>query len=443
MDKQWEHGSSDEYDIAELEEKNGIKSAKNIQPEEKSSTEQLENKLGVSAKEETTKDVPRERIEALEDTTEGRAEKNGVRSTNQKDNVKKKKASGNKSKYAEDMKKAAKREMKNLIINQILKEEENSESRAIDNTQFFLKEFCKNIGRKSAVLAYKGMKYALMLGTQILILGIQIIFLLAPVLLVMITAILAMAAIAVIAGIFVTPENAALEDFAVNRIIAYQQELVCEAESYGDELYNGYYVEEVNIRYKGVPNIDANSDDILLAYMTYASDGNYEGEVNPAPLLNVDTSNEMSSMEEVLEDMLYISDVTYEKNVREIKVTATPTPTVNPTPTIAPVTEITITPSPAPSLVPTPIMTPEPSPVPTLSPLPTPTPTPEVIIIEEVYYVVNVTITGVEADIWVIENVSGKKESMYSLLRDLFDSFGYQSLGGDTVCQKYLNADVQ
>lgn len=443
MDKQWETETVESYDIAELEEKNGIHAVRSNPQSEKGTTEQLEEKLGISSKEEQAKKIPKERVEP-EGTakTSYQAKKNGVRNKKNRDDRKKKREKGKSSKRSGAMKNAAKREMKNVIVNQILKEEEDSGLQEANSVQTVLTEYFKSMGKRSAKLAYKGMKYILGLLAEVFILLLGLLLLLVPALIVLITAMAVVIAIAVIAGIFVTPENAAKEDFAANRISAYQAELLEEAESYNGDWHWGYYVEEVNIKYKGISNISANSDDMLLAYMANAAeDGDLGEEVNQAPLLNVDTLGEEWAMDEVLKDMLYISDVTYEKCTREIVVTVTPTPTATPAPTVSPTPEPSMTALPTPVQVPT--QTPDQKLSPTPIPSPTPTPEPETIIITETYYVVHVTITGVDADAWVTENVGGKEKALYSFLEELFISFGYQALGGDTVCQKYLNADMQ
>ena len=404
MNRRWEQDT--EFDVALLEEKNGVQMADAYQIQEKGTTEQLEEKLGVSSREEEGKKLPKERVEPRgNEKTAYQAQKHRVKGSSYKDNMKRKdKSSGRKK----TMKDAAKKELKSIFAKQLLEEQAQEEQeRAIEN---FGNTLAVNFLKKSGYLGLQVMIKALvsflgLLFSMLIGLVTTIVFAI-PTIICIVTIVCVLLATSLISGIFVSSKDAAQDNFAVNRIIEYQESLINEAKAYNGKWHWGYNIEEVIIRYSGISNISSNSDDILLAYMTEATGEKIMETDNIAPLMNVNTLNEKKAMNSALKDMLYISNVSYEKCSEEILVVVTPTPASS-------------------------------------SEEEPPVQEEQTITITRYYYKATVTISGISAKTWVQRNADAQELSMYSLLENIFNSFGYKSLEGDAVCQKYLSASLK
>ena len=523
-----------EYDISGIEKRNGISSGKRLYVSAKTSTENLEQKNKVRSREEERagKNAPKERTKLQgEEKAEHVADKNKVHSKKQKDNLRKKKDKPKRKPESQGNGKAAlKREMKYFIVKQILAEGEDSGAGelVINVGSAVLSDRLKSLGRISLKLANVSGKLALKLiwkllaGLLVLLLHILggLLVMLLPVLLIGILVLAVPVIIVVIAamivGLFVSPVDTTRDDFAVTVINEYQDEVYEEALDYVGKLHDWKRVDEVKVTYKGISNLDSNSDDILLVYFAKATDeGKFDEDTSQAPLLNVNTITEKWVMNDVLDDMLYIDSVTYAAETRKVIVwvtpTATPTPeptiVIVPTPTASPVPTVTelpvptVTPTPIPTITPMPTVTPAPTPIPTLSlsdmvaalqktpteeveqetnaeelvlmwvaepmtadegnmgqlatseqklsPMLTATPSAapvqELVAmeVEKEFYVANVVIAGKSAEAWAADNLSSKEKSVYEFLKEMFVSFGYQEMGGDTVCQKYSESTLE
>lgn len=441
-----------QYDISSLEEKHGISSGKKlIYVQAKNSCETLEQKNKVRSKEEEGKEKrrpkKREKPEGSQ-KTEHTAEKNKVRSKKQKDNLKKKRKSG-KKKNANTSGAVMKHEMKLFVMKQVLAEGNDSGvgQLAAATGKAYLKDRIKNAAKWSGKMVRKLTKKLLTLLLGLLcelafFLLTTVFVVVGPVLLMIASVVCVVGVAATLVGLFVSPADATKDDFAVTLIQNYQSELLENAQKKVGTTYKGKKVEQVNIIYEGIDSIDANSDDILLAYFVEATNENkFDEDDSQAPLLNVNTSNEKKAMKAVLAGMLYQESVTYSLETRTVYVTVTPTPTMTPIP--SPATSITPIPVPPSAISPTP--TPEapamPAPVPAASPAPAPVP--EVVEVTESYYVVDIIISGKSAEEWSTNHFSEKEKEVYDFLLTMFQSFGYTEKGGDNVCKKYQEASLE
>lgn len=448
-----------EYDISVLEERNKISSGRTVYVSSRSSAENLEqkNKVRSRTEERKTNRAPRER-EELHGTekAESIADKNKVRSKKQKDNLRKKKPKKHKKKKKSSGtgRAALKREMKLFIMKQVLQEGEDSGAGelVLNAGVPMVMDKLQKIGKASMKLSMKLIRKLLigvftLLGHVLLgLLGLLLPLLLPFVLI--ITAVGGVVAIAsLIAGLFVSPVDATRDDFATTVIQAHQEEVLEDAYGYKGKSHNWKRVEYVNVSYRGIEDINSNSDDILLAYFSKATNENkFEEDSGQAPLLNVNSLTEKNVMKDVLKEMLFIESVTYATETLSYYIVVTPTPkpaTVGPPAPTKAASEVLPVPSPMPSLPPSLSPTPIVSPAPTLSPMPTPTPEPILLEVTEEYYVANVVIAGKSADEWVQNNLSKKEMSVYKFLLEMFKAFGYVKKGGDTVCQKYYNAMLE
>lgn len=424
---------AEEYDISELESKHGIRTRKRERNSgEEQNARQMEQRLGVSPTENgQKKKVPRERAEPQgEEKTSQQAGKNKVKSRRQSDNLKKKKAGRSVA-----LKEAAKREMKLQAARQVLDERKEPEENGMGTGigQVLRSEFMSAAGKIGIKLLSKGLIFLGSFLVTLLLGCLSLLISLIPFIVVTAGLVCVLAAAALITGIFVTPDITTLDSFAVNRITAHQEALLEEVDSYDGKWHWFHCVEEVEVRYDGISDIASNSDDILLAYMTEAADLDKVMEDDgTAPLLNVNTFSEKWAMSDVLDGMLYISDVEYIKRTRVVEAEAIPVErekllTIGSFPLLA------TTVAPGGSSVPGTLATPAPE----------PTPEEEEKVEYETYYKVIVTITGIGAEEWVENNGNKEEDSIYTFLEEMFRSFGYHSMGGDEVCQKYLNADME
>ena len=402
----------EDYDIALLEEKNGILAAGSYCIQEKGTTEQLEERLGISSKEEIRKMVPKERSKPEgKEKISLQAKKNSVKSSGYKDNIEIKKM---KPRIATAMKDRTKQELKSMFSKKILAEQEvavqENTTENFGNT--IPTDFLKNAG----VLVIELLIHIVTLLGAAVTVGMFLMIMLLPLLIIISAIVCILAAVTLIIGVFVTPEDTTRDDFAVNKIVAYQEDVLEDAEDYKGKRYKGYKVEELVIEYSGISDITSNSDDILLVYLSEAADIDKTAESDGVvPLLNVNTLKENKAMDAALMDMLYISDVRYVKCRRKVEVVVTVTP--------APAKgDGDGTASGAAS---------------------SSEPKTKTITVIQYYYKATVTITGMSAEEWIEENRNKKEKSMYYFIADMFDSFGYEELGGDTVCQKYLNANLE
>ena len=432
-----------EYDIESIAEKNGIKSGQTVYVSSKNSIEELEEKNKVHSKEKTGEEqkVPKERKTPQgEEKTEQLAEKNKIKSKEHTDNLKKKEKKNGKKRAKKKTSgtsgatAAMKREMKYFIAKQLFQEGEDSGigEAALGVGRAALGDVLKKLGKGMAKVTGKLLvKLLMLLGSLLIQLISALVVLLFPILFPVLIVLFGVVALVVLAsavvGLFVGVDNTSQEDFAVRLINDHKTAIIEKAESYTGTMYKGKCVEGVELNFVGISDIDANSDDMLLVYMTEATDeGKFSEDSDQAPLLNVNTYSEKRVMNKVLKEMLYVQSVTYEKRIREITITITPAP---------------VTPSIVPSSMPTPTVTPSVTVIPSITVTPTPTPEPEYIVVEEVYYIAHVTIGGINAEQW--EDISRKEETIYSFLYEMFRSFGYRPGGGETVCSKYLNAQLE
>lgn len=416
-----------DYDVSRLENKNNIKSPQRDFVSAKGQTEDLEakNKAKSKAEQQKEKLAPKERKSLHgKEKADHIAEKNRVRSRNRKDNLKKKRKEKQQKKKGAAVN-AAKRELKYLAARQVLMEGEPSGAEAsIGIGKSVLVDWVQRLGKGSAKLVGKLMLklfggLATLLLHLLLMLVLSVLPLLLPVLAVLAAIAMLAGIAAMVAGIFISTADAEQGDFAVKLIHDRKAAIMQEAKGYGEARHDGKEVEEVIIRYSGIAGMDANSDDMLLAYMSKAAGGISLTGTKSAPLLRVDTYAEMQAMDEVLSGMIYIKSVEYEERTRQATVTATPTPTPPGTPSPPPPG----TPGQTPQGTPTPTMPPE---------------EPETITVTETYYVAEVVIEGICADAWLDANVTDR--TAYAFLRDMFLSFGYVPGGGSAVCRKYEEA---
>ena len=419
------------YDVSELAEKNGVRCK----------TKQQREKL-----------MPKESV-TLHGIT-GTAKRNNVQSKNDDGNLQKKQKKS--SKKNGTVANVARQEMKLFIAKQVFMEGENSgagdaltgifRSVVRNGFQRFGKRVLKQTGR-------------LLIWTVSLLLRFLVAFfsLLLPILLPVILLLLAVVLIAELAavmiGFLLDASATAQSDFAVTIINDHKAAIMEEAEAYAGTVYDGKEVEEVVIRYSCITDIDSNSDDMLLAYMVTASrDQQVLEDGSQAPLLLVNTSGEQEAMAAVLQDMLFIKSISYEERTREIIVTVTPTPEPSKTPTlpaaVTPTPEATATPG-APAAQVTPMAPAAPAtapqgavtPVPSETPTPSVTPAPEVTVITETYYAAIVVIEGSDAALWLQNHVIN--DSVATFFTQMFRSFGYIPMGGDSVCSRYAEAAIR
>ena len=416
-----------QYDVTNLEVKNGILSKKKENVLSSSATERIEQKLGINEKKEQNKEklVPKERNEDKE-TIEHLAEKQNIRSKTRKDNLKRKpkKAKKEKSTIAT----AAKRELKFFLAKQVLAEENNTSAGEV--IVGFGKSVLATGGQKVGNKIRQGVStvffkiitsiIAILLPLLLSMLGLFMSFFL-PFLIVLLLGGCFLVSIAVLAGLFVYSDDVKKEDFAVTLIDNYKTAIIQEANTYAREQWYGEELEKVTIAYDGISNMDANSDDILLAYLTEAAESSHFSiEDSQAPLLNVDTDAEQKAMNTVLREMLYIKTVIYEEKTRTVSIEVIPTPPV--TSDIVPEeswnSEGTV-------------------------PLLPESMKPEIIERIETYYVATVVISGESANDWAIEHNKNQPECIYTFLVEVFESLGYQLKGGATVCEKYIKANLE
>ncbi|MBP3609488.1 MAG: hypothetical protein J6J42_04025 [Lachnospiraceae bacterium] len=338
--------------------------------------ELLEQKLGISHKQEGTQKPPLGGSDVLEEEEKvsGQAEKNRIQSRRQRDNLREKKI-----RRSGAMKEAAKREMKLQAVKKLMEEKEEfrHEEATTGIGRWMYSNIISGAKRAGLKLLVKGLLFIGSFLVSLLLGCLSLLIALLPLLLVVMGVICVLVAVSVVAGIFVGPENVMREDFAVKMIYARQCEMLDIVESFEGSWYQDCRIEEVELEFEDVDDIMSNSDDILLAYMAKAADvDDMMEDGSAAPLLNVDTVREMLVLERVLEDMLYISAVEYVRYGGETD--------------------------------------------------------------EEAYYKAVVTITGMGAGRWIRANGNQEDREAYSFLYDVFHSFGYSSLGGDTVCREYL-----
>ena len=416
-----------QYDVTNLEVKNGISQKKKERILCSSTTEGIEQKLGVKEKKDKTKEnlVPKERMEEKE-TIEHLAEKQKVRSKTRKDNLKRKQKKDKKQKST--ITSAAKRELKFFLAKQVLTEENNRSvgEVMVDFGKCVLATGGQKVGNKivqgvSTVFFKIITRIITMLSLlffSIVGLFVSIFF---PFLLVVLLGGGFLVSIAVLAGLFVYSEDVTKDDFAVTLIDNYKTSIIQEANTYARQRWHGEELEKVTIVYDGISNIDANSDDILLAYLTEATtSSNFSVEDSQAPLLNVDTDSEQKAMNTVLKEMFYIKTVVYEEKTRIISVIVTPTPplTSDTIPEESWNTEGTL------PLIPETMVS-------------------ETIEIIETYYVATVIISGESANDWATEHNKNQPEAIYPFLLEIFESLGYYPKGGATVCEKYRKANLE
>lgn len=413
------------YDVSSLEARNGIRPKDRARAAIKVRTEGLEAKNRVRSKAEQQKGklTPKER-ESLQgkEKAEHIAEKNRVKSRDRKDNLKKKRKKAKKKK--EVAAGAAKREMKYLAARQVFMEGETSgvsEALAGIGKSVFL-DWAQRLGKGSAKLAGKLLiklsgALAALLFHVLLMLMLFLLPFLVPIIIAFGAIVMVAGIAAMVVGIFISVEDTEQGDFAVKLINDYKAAVMAEAMGYEGRWHEQGEVEEVNISYSGMLGIDANSDDMLLVYMSKATDSRkLADDKGQAPLLHVDTNAEKKAMDAVLDEMFYIESVSYEERKRQVVVTVTPAPT------------------------PTDVSPPEPE-HDGQGPAGDKAEEPETMTITQTYYVANVVIAGSTADAWMESN--SVDESVYFFLRDMFLSFGYVPGGGNVVCGKYMEAELE
>ena len=395
-----------DYDYSSLEQKNGIQTPSKQLESTKEATERKENRLKVKERKTDTKSTGVKETKSLsnEEKVERGAEKNKLKSKKNKENLhKKKRISHNGIASA-----VAKREMKLIVVKQLL-----DEGKSMSITDSFVHigeavaiDFLQLSSKKLFRTAQKSfLKVTFLLGSLLLQLfmgfvSVCLLFL-SPVIVVITGVVLVIAGIALFAGFFLNPGDITKENFAVSVIETYTNQLVQEIDTYESNFYEGYPVETVYVTYSGIDTLDANRDDLLLAYMTLAAENQtFESEESYAPILNVDKREEQQVMRTVLNEMLYIEDVTYEVKEREVlvKVESSEETTQE---------EMWVTQT-------------------------------------EQYAVAEVIVVGKTADTWAIkQGIVPEDGAFYWLLLDIFESFGYTAGGGDVVCRKYQEASLQ
>ena len=395
-----------DYDYSSLEQKNGIQTPSKQLESTKEATERKENRLKVKERKTDTKGTGVKETEHLsnEEKVERGAEKNKLKSKKNKENLRKKKRISHNGIASA----VAKREMKLIVVKQVLAEDENMNlTDSIANIgKAVATDFFQISSKKILRTAQKSfLKVTFLLGSLLLQLfmgfvSVCLLFL-SPVIVVITGVVLVITGIALLAGFFLNPGDITKEDFAVSVIKDYTNQLMQEIDAYESNFYEGYPVETVYVTYSGIDTLDANRDDLLLAYMTLAAENQtFESDESYAPILNVDKSEEEQAMRTVLEDMLYIGELTYKIEDREVLVKVeTSEETMQ--------EEIWITQT-------------------------------------EQYAVAEVTVVGKTAATWAInQGIVPEDGAFYWLLLDIFESFGYTAGGGDVVCRKYQEASLQ
>ena len=395
-----------DYDYSGLEQKNGIQTPSKQLESSKEATERKENRLKVKERKTDTKGTGVKETKSLsnEEKVERGAEKNKLKSKKNKENLRKKKRISHNGIASA----VAKREMKLIVAKQVLAEDENMNltDSIAQVGKAVATDFFQVSSKKLFRTAQKSfLKVTFLLGSLLLQLfmgfvSVCLLFL-SPVIVVIIEVVLVIAGIALLAGFFLNPGDITKEDFAVSVIEDYTNQLVQEIASYESNFYEGYRVETVYVTYSGIDTLDANRDDLLLAYMTLAAENQtFKSEESYAPILNVDKSEEEQAMRIVLDEMLYIEDVTYEVKEREVLVKVESSEE-------AMQEEMWVTQT-------------------------------------EQYAVAEVTVVGKTADTWATkQGIVPEDGAFYWLLLDIFESFGYTAGGGDVVCRKYQEASLQ
>lgn len=412
------------YDVSSLEAKNGIRPEDRRRADIRGRTEGLEakNRVRSKAEQQRGKLAPKER-ESLQgkEKADQLAEKNHVKSRDRKDNLKKKRKKARKKKGVAAG--AAKRELKYLAARQIFMEGETSgvSEALVGIGKSVLVDWAQRLGKGGAKLAGKLLiklsgALAALLFHVLLMLMLFLLPLLVPIIIAFGAIVMVGGIAAMVVGIFISVEDTEQGDFAVKLINDHKAAIIEEAEGYAGKWHDQKEVEEVNISYSGIARIDANSDDMLLVYMSIAADSRKlaDGEGH-APLLHVDTNTKKKAMDVVLDEMFYIESVSYEEKTRQVVVTVTPAPT----PAAAPPPEPGHDGQGAEGDKPE---------------------EPETRTIIQTYYVANVVIAGITADAW--REANSVDEQVYFFLRDMFLSFGYVPGGGNAVCVKYMEAEL-
>lgn len=447
------------YDVSKLEESykvhNNSISNTDIQETNK------EEMLGVhpcKKEKEKIDHTPKELKQPPKEEKVKSAEKNlGIHSKDTKDTIEHKEIKTNKRKKQQKKKdknivrnSIAKREAKRYIVEQILLNggDENCSSGIeavvgniiIGKGYEMLQKVFSSFGNAFKKAASSIVKWIIaiifylmktIIKYLLIVLGMLVSFLAS---ILTIVGVIAFAGIFLIAGFFVSATESG--QFAVEYIDSYCNEIITLSKNYDEVVYH--------------PSKDryANYDDMMLVYLSKTADleedANLEGN---APFLWIDKNAEEKNMKSITESMFYYETSEYERTIQiPVQVTCTPTP--EPTITQVPIEveeevfetiSITCTPIPEVTATPIPIEVESELSESVVSPTPKVETEPQytTIYIESIVMAKKIDIYMMSASEYMSKVSNQEVLENYEILKELFESLGYVSYGGTTVCDYY------